>query len=435
MGTIFEKVDYLSSTKEAIKQVINNNDVTVTDNATFREYANLIKDIPMYDADNGVRINIKYGDTEPSNKTCLWIKSNTHGKVHVKYNSGTETSIPNVGELQYDTECANDTIASVGNNIYIFGGVSTDRWLSEIQCFDTTTNTTTVVGNLAEPVNGCAVASVGTKIYIFGGYGDTSQDRLGTVQCFDTTDNSIQTLDVSITEREFFCASAVGTKIYLFGGLAANTTYPSVIECFDTETNTVSVLDSTLSCGYWCSSVVIENDIYIFGGNNGSYDTHIYKFDTTTNTLTTTPWSIYAANARCAAAVGNQIYICGGWNDSSLSTAIRLNILTGTQTPLDILPNGIYSCSAAFVNNKVYIVGGYNNGTRQKAIHCFDTQPNLDSGDILIKTSSSGSEFNIISTYNLTCSVKVKGVYIGNESNYAESVDALLYKNGAWTYV
>lgn len=45
MGTVAEKFAYLQGTKEAIKQAINAKNVSVSDDTTFREYANKIFEI------------------------------------------------------------------------------------------------------------------------------------------------------------------------------------------------------------------------------------------------------------------------------------------------------------------------------------------------------------------------------------------------------
>lgn len=45
MGTLKEKLSYLSETKEAIKQALIKQQVTVTDEDTFRSYADKISGI------------------------------------------------------------------------------------------------------------------------------------------------------------------------------------------------------------------------------------------------------------------------------------------------------------------------------------------------------------------------------------------------------
>lgn len=446
MGAILNKLNYLHETKEAIRSAIIKKDVDVSEQATFKSYVDAIDQIYNVDC-NTVGFNVSYSDTEPEDTTKLWVKSQSPNQIRIKECQEFE---PNIANLIYSTPI-NDSYAVVGNKIYVFGGASTVGWLTAIQCFDTTTNETTIVGNIAEPTNGGMAAAVGEKIYIFGGYGGTSKDWLGTVQCFDTTDNSIETLDVTVIKREFGATAVVGKKIYIFGGVYGSDGYKSTIECFDTETNTVTTLSASAACAKGCSVAAVGTDIYIlrgYGSGTGSwgytydYNYHgygdwedtilVYKLDTITNTVSKTSLHMYIGQLRSMVSLGNKIYVFGGHFGDKLTNIAMIDASLGRSLSLGHMPIGVADHAAAVVGNSIYILGGNTSTGTTNAISRFNIEYVTNCNEMIIETSDDSCNYNLISSNFYNFSVPVKNVYVGDENNCTKFVDSYVYANDMW---
>lgn len=187
------------------------------------------------------------------------------------------------------------TAATVGDNIYIFGGRSASGALNTIYRFDTTTNTLTLLNVTLPSVNYAAAAvTCGTDIYILGGYGTAYYN---TILKFDTTNETISTLATSLPAA---CSNlttiCIGTDIYFAGGLGWNTT--NTIYKFDTISNTITSVLTSSAFGsltfYFVKEYNETSYFYIVSKTStlapGSYpnDTtmFVHRFSTTNNSLT-----------------------------------------------------------------------------------------------------------------------------------------------------
>lgn len=388
----------------------------------------------------GEDLNIAWGDTAPEDTTKLWVKTGAFGKVHVNSNyydyANNEELETDFATLATGVEAPNGIVA-VGEKIYAIGG-SLGNWMvtAEIQCFDTVTKETTVVGQLPQQSYTYAAAAVGTKIYIFGGFGWETADYLDTVQCFDTADHSLVTLDMTVTKRGWASCAAVGSKIYVFGGQSAEGEYQSVVECFDTSDNSVTILDTRLNCGIGASAVTAGGKIYIMPGWIGSYNTAVYVLDPETDTISTAPWTIYTGQKRGAAAVGDKIYVLGGYSGGRLATVICIDTAEATTKTLTSLPHGRDSVSAVAVGANVYVIGGYETSTdATDTIYRIRAEYPLKDGELLIVTDAQGSEFVLESTDRAEITVCAKQVYRGSGDNVAEIVEAFVYADDTWVSV
>ena len=333
----------------------------------------------------GAEMNIAYGDTEPTDTSKLWVKTNTPDAVNV-----TSRIVTSGGEMELaiaglPRRASAITSAAVGTKVYLFGGLDGSQ-LNTINVFDTENNTINTLSiTLPSAASAIASAAVGTKVYLFGGKDDSSY--LSTINVFDTETNTITMLSTTLPYRLSGIASAaVGTKVYLFGG-EYSTSYYSIISVFDTETNTITMLSTTLPQG---------------------------------------------ASTIASAAVGTKVYLFGGGNKSSRFSTINVfDTENNTINTLSItLPSAASAIASAAVGTKVYLFGGYANSAIQE-INAFVTSMPLTANNLLIETNVAKNLFNLLPNVEMG----VNSVYLGNADGNAEKVAAALYRNGAWVEI
>ena len=190
-----------------------------------------------------------------------------------KYDTLTDTTTAMSAKLVstfYGTSCA-----AVGTDIYIFGGrnnISTSSiCYNTIQKYDTLANTTTTMSaKLASDVDGTSCATVGTDIYIFGG--SKSSTYYDTIQKYDTLTDTRTTMSATLAfAGSYTSCAAVGTDIYIFGG-SKSSTYYNAIQKYDTLTDTITTMSAKLAnAAYRTSCAAVGTDIYIFGGYSGDW--------------------------------------------------------------------------------------------------------------------------------------------------------------------
>ena len=380
----------------------------------------------------GAEMNIAYGDTEPTDTSKLWVKTNTPDAVNV-----TSRIVTSGGEMELaiaglPRRASAITSAAVGTKVYLFGGLDGSQ-LNTINVFDTENNTINTLSiTLPSAASAIASAAVGTKVYLFGGKDDSSY--LSTINVFDTETNTITMLSTTLPYRLSGIASAaVGTKVYLFGG-EYSTSYYSIISVFDTETNTITMLSTTLPQGAsTIASAAVGTKVYLFGGGNkSSRFSTINVFDTENNTITTLSATLpTVASFITSAAVGTKVYLFGGFNGSRLNTINVFDTENNTITTLSItLPSAASAIASAAVGTKVYLFGGYANSAIQE-INAFVTSMPLTANNLLIETNVAKNLFNLLPNVEMG----VNSVYLGNADGNAEKVAAALYRNGAWVEI
>jgi N-acetylneuraminic acid mutarotase len=394
-------------------------------------------------AGGGAEFNIAYGETPPEDTSKLWIKANEPNNVSVGSDIEGVESVASVGYLP--TAVYNIGCARVGNKVYLFGGNSNTTYLNTINVFDTKTETITVLDTtLPSTVGGMGCASVGTKIYMFGGYGGGYSPY---IWVFDTETETIAKLSTGLPNgaRYIVCAS-VGTKIYLFGGQKASSGFLKTINVFDTETETITTLATTLptsACSIGCS--VVGTKIYLFGGqystSSSGYLNTINVFDTETNTITTLDTTLpdNTSDMVCG-VIGTKIYLIGGCVNAFFTDRVDVfDTQTNTITTLEtILPIATCYMCGACNGNKIYLFGGRtsgNNAPPTNTINCFTLTHELAQGDIEVQSGLLSNKFNLINTESAKVQIGVENVYVGNENNEAERVDAYLHNGTEWVQI
>lgn len=375
-------------------------------------------------------LNIAYGDTAPEDTGALWVKTGKPDAIELANDfNGFVSFESNVGNLIRQVDIS-DASTTVGSKIYTFGGNDGSGDYDGIQCYDTVTKTASIVANLPEKTNAPLVARIGNKIYVFGGYGKTTGAKLKTIRVFNTADNTLTTLSATLgVARENGSAVAVGKKIYIIGGAGTSSNTP--IEIFDSETETVETLSVYLNHAGSARSRAYGKKICIFDGYDLASTSSQYVFDTEDNTLTKLLWNIESGKYRGMEIIGRNAFTVGGHNYSGNMPYVKTFDMMFPTTPKTIytLPDKIWSLSVVAIGNCAYLVGGNTASSGvQSSLHRIKVTSPLQRNTLLVELTDND-------TYKLSNGKCVKNVYIGNENNEAEYVEAFMYMDGEWQHI
>lgn len=320
--------------------------------------------------------NIPALTLEEYNKHLLYLYGGNLGYISEVPTSSPTISTTDILPSPNTQSCS----ATVGDNIYIFGGGSGGSYYDTILQLNTTTNLLALQPvTLPFPAGDATACSVGTKIYIFSIYNGYTGNVSKVILQFDSTARTITTL---ATQMPTACQSAssmtVGSYIYIFGGYTGGRL--NTILQFDSITQTITTLSATLPNGRnGMAGAAVGNKCYCFGGYNGQYLNEIVEFDTLSQTVTTLSTILPVAKNRiCAVTIDTNCYIFGGeTGPSSYSNAIlKFDSITQTVTTLSTsLLNEIADASAAVVGNNAYVIGGNNSNALTSIVKVsFDIQ-------------------------------------------------------------
>jgi N-acetylneuraminic acid mutarotase len=415
--------------------------ITITENGTTEilpdENKALSKVTVVTDVSGGgASLNIAYGETAPEDTSKLWIKANEPNSLVFKRDIDGVESI-SLCDDYLPTACYAMGCARVGKKIYLFGGYDTVAQ-DVVHVFDTETETITPLGRiLPEGLNSMGCANVGTKIYVFGGISSSAKN---TIYEFDTETKDIKTLSVKLPQNlSGMSCARVGNKIYLFGGHNGDK-YVNTIVVFNTETksittSSVTLPDTTRAMG--CA--VVGTKIYLFGGRDDVITDTIKVFDTESETITTLETTLPEKNIYniICATIGTKIYLFGGYLSGvgSKDTIAVFDTETEEISTLDTkMFTGAYGFGCASMGKDIYLFGGLGS-SRLNTISRFTLTYELSQGNIEIEKDFFNNKFNLINTDNAQVEIGVENIYIGNENNEAEPVDAYLHNGTEWVQI
>ena len=315
----------------------------------------------------GVELNVKLGDTPPTNTNNIWIKTSSDKQLIFN-----QTTVTTRLTIPYGY-AGGVSVAAVGDVIYTFGGMYNGLNIyNYIHKIDTMNLTVSFVGYLPKSICCSSAVTVGTKIYLFGGMIGNSTCT-NAIYVFDTETNTTRTVEAVLPNKvRNLSAVAVDSKIYILGGTPYISGYYSdAMYIFDTETDELDIIEQALPYSIKEPAVVaINSDIYILGGNtaSGNLDT-IVVFDTKTNSAHVLDKTLCTKCSKIVAThIGSKIYVLG---NTSERTILTFDIVTGTSIKVGELP---YACNnvlpaAVVVGTKIYVMGiggtNYCNGIYQ----------------------------------------------------------------------
>jgi N-acetylneuraminic acid mutarotase len=172
--------------------------------------------------------------------------------------------------------------ATVGDNLFVFGGYSDYVWtaVNRVDVYNVKTNVWTQLRDMPKPLNHVAMAVQGTKVWMMGGYlGENPGPSVRDVYIYDTVTDTYTAGPSLPEERGAGAASIVGNKLVYFGGTdnGPNDTR--------NDKGTTWTLDLGNSSGGWTrvaklpnnrnhlGAVTIGGDIYAVGGQHSDQTT------------------------------------------------------------------------------------------------------------------------------------------------------------------
>ena len=127
----------------------------------------------------------------------------------------------------------------------------------------------------------------------------------------------------------------------------------------------------------------------------------------------------------------------GGYNGSSvISTILKFDTEAEEVTALSInLPDACCGCGCVSIGNRAYIFGGNAISRQLDTIFRFISPGKLSQGNIVIQSGLLKNRFNLINTDTTQVEIGVENVFIGNENNKAEFVEAYLHNGTEWAVI
>ena len=262
--------------------------------------------------------------------------------------------------------------ASVGENIYLFGGqnntTSTMRTSSILKFNTITEELTTLSTTLPDRAMKIRCCAIGTKIYIFGGslYSGSVMEKK--IYIFDTETETLSLSNALMpTQLEsYFVAFPIDKKVYVHAALK------KALYVYDTISDTITTISVNITSNYSDKMPFVEdNKIYLYGGYttnsygiNNDYDVYCYDIETGTLEKLDTKWGLpcfIGLSSRNLVIDGNMNNYCFGY-DYNKSIIIKPHGEDGVFTlsldkDISMIKNG---SSLVYCNGYLYIFGGYS---------------------------------------------------------------------------
>jgi len=246
------------------------------------------------------------------------------------------------------------TSCLVGSKVYVFGGFDGHGTNFDLATYDPYTKIwnnipkTSQKGTPPPSRTNHASASVGKNMYIFGGNNNNEAGQYQVLDDLTMLDTLTMTWSRPKTTGAIPCArsghtlTAIGKKLYLFGGGVWNEREGWVhkfndLYVLDTETLnwTKPVCQGTIDTSTFPISFSVGRFLFIFGGGSKplhSVTNDLYILDTATLTWTSPQSEGVKPNPRdmgTASAVGDSVYFLGGYAGGAVEFFDKMNISCG----------------------------------------------------------------------------------------------------------
>src|SRR5947209_6759279 len=209
-------------------------------------------------------------------------KQNTYWARGVYEPNATTTATPCAlirtwtEQAAYPIVVFGNAVASVGGNVYSFGGIANNTAVANAYKYSTATNTWTPIASLPAPRGWFSATSDGTYIYLLGGV-DQNFTTTATLWRYDPASNSYNTSLPPYTIPTYFHASVyLNGKIYRVGGRDAGAADYHV-EVYNIGTNTWSMAANYPFANYSLMAAALDGYIYAGGGSN--FPNKTYRYD------------------------------------------------------------------------------------------------------------------------------------------------------------
>jgi hypothetical protein len=248
-------------------------------------------------------------------------------------------------------------VASVGGNVYSFGGIVNNTAITNAYKYSPASNTWTPIAPLPQPRAWFSGTTDGTYIYVLGGE-DQNFNTTATLWRYDPISNTYNTSLPSYTIPTYFHACAyLNGKIYRIAGRAIGTDFH--VEVYDIATNTWSMAANYPVANHSLMAVALGGYIYGAGGN--AFPNKTYRYDPNTNTWDDAAIADLPAGRTAAAsgAYNGRWILAGGDVNFAISTsAIAWDPATNTWTDLPNMVQARDYLAGATAGQSFYAVAG-----------------------------------------------------------------------------
>ena len=297
--------------------------------------------------------------------TIAAANQNSYG-VHGVYTTAatptpTATPCASVGswteQAPYPIAIWGHAVASVGGNVYGFGGIVNNTAITNAYKYSPASNTWTPVAPLPEPRAWFSGTTDGTYIYLLGGE-DQNFNTTATLWRYDPISNTYNTGLPPYTIPTYFHACAyLNGKIYRIAGRAIGTDFH--VEVYDIATNTWSMAANYPVANHSLMAVALGGYIYGAGGN--AFPNKTYRYDPNTNTWDDAAIADLPAGRTAAAsgAYNGRWILAGGDVNFAISTsAIAWDPATNTWSDLPNMAQARDYLAGATASQSFYAVAG-----------------------------------------------------------------------------
>src|SRR5437867_5919495 len=250
-----------------------------------------------------------------------------------------------------------DAVASVGGNIYSFGGIFNNIATANVYKYTPATNSWSAIAPLPAARYGLTAVSDGTYIYLLGGE-DQNFNTTATLWRYDPVSNTYNTNLPSYTIPTYFHASAyLNGKIYRIAGRGIGTDFH--VEAYTIATNTWSMAANYPFANHSLMAAALGNYVYAGGGNASPDKT--WRYDPSTNTWDDAAVAdLPAGRSAAASGVYNGRWLLAGGdvNFAISNSAIAWDPATNTWTDLPNMVQARDYLGGATAGQSFHVLGG-----------------------------------------------------------------------------
>lgn len=420
---------------------------------------------PIITNGGGVKLNIDYGSTPPTDTTKLWVPLEkkpdaVECKPELAFGSEYLSNYSEIGTGNEFASAHGSWSSSFQYENYLYWGYSgtaLKRLNIETNVVDQVTMNS-VLGHDGSSSNAghysfcqhgnivyCAINS--TSISGTGYSNSIIKSNLTTKTaekiCSLPFDSSLGASEINYMAMEY-----ANNKLYLFGGIRisyANTT--NSIKIVDLNTNSALISNAKIPIpGKMFTTCVVGSKIYIMGGaQQYSPKNGVYAYDISNDTcVSVTTYPVNVAGMTCI-SYGRYIYCFGGSStdfnndipDSQINTIYKFDTATNQFTQLStVLPQ--VSIWALFykINEAKYIICAPNNASKSGSYMVakvpytakFVVETPLTNNHLFLQEDYGyDGLWTALKSKDTDLKVKVINAYLGDSNNIAQLTNAYLY--------
>jgi len=271
----------------------------------------------------------------------------------------TPTPCTSVGtwteQAPYPIEVSGHAVASVGGNVYSFGGIVNNAAITNAYKYAPAANTWTPIASLPAARGWFSGTTDGTYVYLLGGV-DQIFNTTATLWRYDPASNTYNTNLPSYTIPTYFHATAyLNGKIYRIAGAAIGTDYH--VEVYDIATNSWSMAANYPFANHTLMAVALGNYIYAGGGN--ASPSNAWRYDPNTDTWAAIADLPAGRSAAASGAYNGRWILAGGDVNFAISTsAIAWDPATNTWSDLSNMVQARDYLAGATAGQSFYAVAG-----------------------------------------------------------------------------